>query len=220
MKWLIRLAAGGTLVAVVGLALVKGSGIGARRDPMFFEARLARASWRWLVPPRVRDAVNPLSESVDSLNAGREHWADHCASCHGNDGGGDMPVGRRVYPPAPDMRTPRTQRLTDGELFYAIEQGIPWTAMPGWSTGTPDGERASWQLVRFIRHLPSITSDELQEMRRFNPRSPADDQRDREIDDFLNAPAPAPAAPPKGRGGPSTPLGAGPSTPLGARRLR
>jgi hypothetical protein len=40
------------------------------------------------------------------------------------------PIGRRVYPPVPDMREAPTQGLTDGELFYAIEQGIPWTAMP------------------------------------------------------------------------------------------
>jgi hypothetical protein len=84
------------------------------------------------------------------------------------------------------LRARPTQALTDGELFYAIEQGIPWTAMPGWTTGTTDGERESWALVHFIRHLPSITSDELLEMERLNPRPPVNEDRERAIDDFLN----------------------------------
>ena len=87
------------------------------------------------------------------------------------------------------MREASTQRLTDGELFYAIEQGIPFTAMPGWATGTEHGEQQSWALVHFIRHLPSITPDELKEMERLNPKAPPNDERDREIDDFLRGPA-------------------------------
>jgi mono/diheme cytochrome c family protein len=189
MRRIAWLAAGLAAGVIVALAWVRGAGIGTRRDPFFLEARVARASWRWLVPPRTRDTANPVPATAAELTAGREHWADHCAGCHGNDGSGETTLGRRVYPAAPDLRGPRTQGLTDGELFYAIEQGIPWTAMPGWSTGTPEGQRASWQLVRFIRHLPAIAPDELHDMERFNPKSPADEQRERDIDDFLNGPA-------------------------------
>jgi hypothetical protein len=98
------------------------------------------------------------------------------------------------------MRDARTQTLTDGELFYAIEQGIPWTAMPAWGTGTPAGEQESWALVHFIRHLPQLTPEEIKEMERSNPRSPADEQREREIDDFLKGPPSASPGSP-GRGG-------------------
>ncbi|MGH9407993.1 MAG: c-type cytochrome [Vicinamibacterales bacterium] len=99
-----------------------------------------------------------------------------------------------MYPPPPDLRTPSAQRLTDGELFYAIGRGIPWTAMPGWATGTVDGERQSWTLVRFIRHLPAITADAVKEMEAINPRPPVSDEERREIDEFLNGP------PARGRG--------------------
>ena len=57
--------------------------------------------------------------------------------------------------------------------------------MPGWGNGTPDGERDSWTLVRFIRHLPKLTAAELKEMERYNPKSPAQNERDRDIDAFL-----------------------------------
>lgn len=178
--------------AVVAIAVLRGRGISARRTPASLEPWFARASWRWLVPSTVRTATNPVPNTQETLKDAREHWADHCATCHANDGSGDTPVGRRVYPPAPDLRLPETQDLTDGELFYAIEQGIPWTAMPGWSTGTDDGARLSWQLVRFVRHLPSIGAEELHEMEQLNPKSQSDVQRERDIEDFLKGGAKPP----------------------------
>jgi hypothetical protein len=83
------------------------------------------------------------------------------------------------------MRTAATQRLSDGALFYAIEEGIPFTGMPAWSTGTGEGQRESWELVLFIRHLPRITPAELEEMETLNPRSPADMEQERQIQEFL-----------------------------------
>ena len=176
------------VVVAIALTFVRGVGITARRSPLPVEARVARTFWRFLVPPTIRSATNPVPATAEVLRAAREHWADHCATCHANDGSGETTIGRRVYPPAPDMRGLRSQQLTEGELFYAIEQGIPWTAMPGWSNGTPEGERESWALVRFIRHLPALTPDEVKDMERFNPKSPADLQREHEIEDFLNGP--------------------------------
>jgi mono/diheme cytochrome c family protein len=178
-------------VAVGATALgVRGAGITANRQAGALEERLARRAWRFLIPSHARDAANPVPLTAAVLGEARAHWADHCASCHGNDGTGSAPVGRHVFPPAPDMRAARTQNLTDGELFYAIEQGIPWTAMPAWANGTSEGAQESWALVHFIRHLPRLTPDEVKEMERFNPRSPADDQRERDIDDFLKGPSP------------------------------
>jgi mono/diheme cytochrome c family protein len=187
-----RVAFASVLLVVViaaGLLSARGAGISAARArPWPFEATAARWVWRFLVPSNIRERSNPVPETADALHDARAHWADHCAICHDNDGSGNTTVGRRVYPRPRDLRAPETQRLTDGELFYAIEQGIPWTAMPGWSTGTAEGERDTWALVRFVRHLPSITADELREMERLNPKAPPNEAREREIDDFLSDP--------------------------------
>jgi mono/diheme cytochrome c family protein len=190
---------GAVLAGLVLIALVvfaRGMGITARRDPPAIEKRVAKAAWRFLIPGEIRNANNPVPDTPEVLRDGLAHFADHCAICHANNGSGDTAIGRRIYPPAPDMREAASQRLSDGELFYAIEQGIPWTAMPGWSTGTPEGERESWVLVRFIRHLSALTTAELEEMERLNPKSRAQSDRDREIDDFLSGSKSAP--PPKG----------------------
>jgi hypothetical protein len=77
------------------------------------------------------------------------------------------------------MRKDATQALSDGALFYIIENGVRLTGMPAWTTGTPEGEQASWHLVQFVRYLPKLTEDELAEMRAMNPKS-ADEWREEE----------------------------------------
>ncbi len=186
MRRVLVVAAALALAVGLAAAIFRGHGISAvQRRSIPFEPTVVRAAWRFLVPRRVRDTVNPVPDSSVTLKAAREHWADHCAICHDNDGSGDTAVGRRTYPRPPDLRLPATQRLTDGEIFYAIEQGVPWTATPGWTTGTDEGADESWALVRFVRHLPAITPAELEEMARLNPKPPANTEQEKEIEDFL-----------------------------------
>ena len=114
----------------------------------------------------------------------RAHWADHCAGCHGNDGGGNTALGKNSYPPAPDMRLPETQQLSDGELFYIIQNGIRMSGMPAWG-GSDHDAQDSWKLVHFIRHLPDLTIQERIEMERLNPKSPAERKEEEEREKFL-----------------------------------
>ena len=182
-RWLL-IGIAGVLVAVA--IVTRGIGLSARRPPWPGEAELARLVRGWTLPADYRTIENPVAPSADALRAGMEHWADHCAVCHDNDGSGQVDVGRGLFPPAPDMREAATQSLSDGAVFYAIEEGIPFTGMPAWSTGTAEGERESWELVLFIRHLPDLTADEIREMERLNPKSPAELEQERQIEEFLS----------------------------------
>ena len=101
----------------------------------------------------------------------RSHFADHCASCHGNDGKGLTELGRNLSPRVPDMTRQETQSLSDGELFFIIKNGVRLTGMPAWGKDTPKDDEASWKLVVFIRHLPKITEAELSAMEAMNPVS-------------------------------------------------
>jgi hypothetical protein len=119
--------------------------------------------------------------------------------CHANDGSGDTEIGRSLYPRAPDMRAAATQDLSDGELFSIIENGVRLTGMPGWATGTAEGERASWALVHFIRRLPKLTDDEIARMEELNPKTQEEWREQDEARRFLageDAKPPAPAAAP------------------------
>ena len=130
---------------------------------------MARAMRHYSVPADLRDKKNPLPASAETVAAGRAHFADHCASCHGNDGKGQTNIGRAFYPKVPDMTLAGTQSQGDGELFATIENGIRLTGMPAWGNGTADSAAGTWALVHFIRHLPRITPEELEEMKAQNP---------------------------------------------------
>lgn len=187
------------VVAVVALpaAVLLRGGISARPDPSASEATVARWLRSFLIPAVAREARNPLPLEPRLVAEGRAHFADHCASCHANDGSGETALGRGLYPRAPDMRGPATQALSDGELFYIIENGVRLTGMPAWGgAGKPE---ESWKLVHFIRHLPALTPDERARMETLNPRS-ADEWRElQEEAEFLHGKGPAPV--PRGHAG-------------------
>ncbi len=196
MKRLLRIVALLAFVMAIVVAGVmfwlQGRGVSARAKPSWIEERAAVFMRGWMTPSTYKGLQNPVSNTQENFLAAREHFADHCASCHSNDGSGNTEMGRNLYPKAPDMRLPRTQNLGDGELFYIIENGVMLTGMPGWSSGTPEGETSSWQLVHFIRRLPSLTPEDLQEMERLNPRSRAEFEEERKIEAFLEGGDPPP----------------------------
>ena len=174
-----------TLGGAIALAYFIGGGVSARPQPGEVETFVARTVRDMAIVWHAPDQQNPVPNTEEVLAEGRAHFADHCASCHANDGSGNTEIGGGLYPRAPDMRLAATQDLSDHQLFYIIENGIRLTGMPGWSTGTPEGEEASWHLVRFIRHLPDISEPEIEEMEALNPRSPAEVRQEIEAERFL-----------------------------------
>jgi mono/diheme cytochrome c family protein len=196
--WKGAIAATLLLVAAAAIAIVlfvKETGLSARAAPGPLETAVARRLRTLAIPRQFAGLRNPLPRTRDVIRSGMAHFADHCASCHANDGSGATEMGTAMYPPAPDMRQLSTQQLSDGALFYIIEHGIRFTGMPAWSTGTPDGEESSWQLVQFLRHLPDLTPEELDEMAAMNPRPPAEIRLEIEEERFLSGGDAAPATP-------------------------
>ena len=163
-------------VAAIGLLatallLANARGFSARERPTALETWIARVLRAAALPSDARARTNPVANTPDVLTEARAHWADHCAICHANDGSGDVPIGKHTYPPAPDMRQAATQRMSDGELFYIIQNGIRLSAMPAWG-GSDDDATESWKLVYFIRHLPHLSASEKKEMEKLNPKGP------------------------------------------------
>ena len=178
---LAALALGG----VVTVALLLRRGFSARDEPTAIEAVVARTMRHLSVPSQARKMRNPVPLSPSILEAGRGHFADHCATCHGNDGKGQTEIGKNLYPRAPDMTAAPTQSLSDGEIFRIIKNGVRLTGMPAWGQDTPEDDAASWHLVHFIRHLPRITEEELNEMKSLNPKSPDEFREEAEQRRFL-----------------------------------
>lgn len=159
------------LAAALACWLLVRHGFSAREAPSVPEVFMARQMRSMGISSGAKSARNPAPVSPEVLGRARAHFADHCATCHANDGSGETTIGRNLYPKAPDMRKPATQTLSDGEIFWIIKNGIRLSGMPAWGADTKEDDRVTWELVHFIRHLPQLTPEELAEMRSLNPKS-------------------------------------------------
>jgi mono/diheme cytochrome c family protein len=198
------------LIALVGIAaatlaivgwfgyLTFATGFSAKAEPHALEVFMARQVRYLAIPLADRNRANPVTLTPDVLAEGLAHFADHCATCHANDGSGRTPIGKGVYPKAPDLREPATQSMSDGELFWVIHNGIRFTAMPAWGESEPDKDLDSWMLVHFIRHLPQLTPDELERMKSLNPKTKHQLEEEASFDRFLQGTDAAPQQPAAG----------------------
>lgn len=169
-----------------GLHVRRMAGFSARSNPTLLETTLARAMLKLGTPETVRDRKNPVPATPEAVQEGMDHFADHCAQCHANNGSGQTMLGAGMYPKPPDMRMAATQHKTDGELFNAIENGIRLSGMPAFGGTDGSTEAESWKLVIFLRHLPALSKQEDQAMEQENPKSPSEMEEEQREADFLN----------------------------------
>lgn len=150
------------VVAVLGVWIFLKQGLSARAEPLRLEEQVARFARGFATPAEARAMETPYPPTPESISAAKEHYVEHCAVCHALNGSGDTVFGRNMYPRVPDLRSPETQSLTDGELHYIIGEGVRFTGMPAFA-----GEESSeeiWELVPFLRRLPHLSEEELREV--------------------------------------------------------
>ena len=182
------------VIFFVGGFRIRRDGFSTRATPSGLEAFVARQARHWSIPPTMRDMKNPVPDTPQNFEMARHHWADHCATCHANNGSGDTIIGKNLYPKVPDMRTAETQNMSDGELYWVIRNGVRLTGMPAWGSadlGNHDDE--SWMLVSFIRHLPKMTPEEATVMEKMNPKTAEEREEESDEEDFLQGKSPAKA---------------------------
>jgi len=92
--------------------------------------------------------------------AGTEHFAAHCASCHGAPGVPAGDIANGLYPKPPDL-TEAAKEYTPGELFWILKNGIKMTGMPSWSDHSDD---ELWGTVAFLEKLPSMSEDDYRKL--------------------------------------------------------
>jgi mono/diheme cytochrome c family protein len=165
------------------------AGFSARSIPTPMEASLAAHARSAAMPASIAQRQNPIAPSPEVMHEAMEHYADHCAVCHANNGSGDTMLGNGMYPRPPDMRSAATQSKTDGELFSIIENGIRLSGMPAFGSAdhsNDTSEADSWKLVLFLRHLPRIPQEDLTTMESLNPKSPDEIEEEKQEAEFLH----------------------------------
>ena len=158
-KLVVVLVVLGIFAAVYATVLIR-RGFSTLDEPSALEKLVARTVRNLAIPAAARPENNPLKASPEILNEARDSFIDRCATCHGNDGSGQTQVGRNLYPKPPDLRSPQTQNLTDGQIRYIIKNGVRLTGMPAWSHPHEEQDNDSWKLVLFIRDLRQLSAGE------------------------------------------------------------
>jgi predicted CXXCH cytochrome family protein len=148
------------IAGALGLLLIR-RGFSARDEPSSLEKTVARFVRNLSIPNRVAQEPNPWKPTLGVLKQAREVFTARCAACHGSDGSGQTVVGRNLYPKPPDLRSSLTQKLTDGQIHYIIQNGVRLTGMPAWGNPPEEQGEISWKLVLFIRDLRRPTKAEV-----------------------------------------------------------
>ncbi|MGB6599029.1 MAG: cytochrome c3 family protein, partial [Candidatus Acidiferrum sp.] len=149
------------LAALIYGAAIIHRGFSAVDQPSYAERVIARTIRHISIPSRARHEQNPLSPTPDVLAEAREQFANRCANCHGNNGILASNIGQNLYPKAPDLRSPATQNLSDGEIHYIIKNGVRLTGMPAWSNPhIAQDDTDAWKLILFIRNIAAATPQE------------------------------------------------------------
>lgn len=92
---------------------------------------------------------NPVEADADSVARGRVIYETHCLACHGGQGRGDGPVGRKYVPPPMDLTFDYVRNHADGRLYYTITHG--GVVMPPYRQAIDPQDR--WHLVNYIKKV-------------------------------------------------------------------
>lgn len=104
-----------------------------------------------------RGERNPLPDTPDLADRGREAFSHYCAACHGLDGQGTgVPFAAAMSPPVPSLASPEVQAYADGQLHWVVANGLWPSGMPASRDLLSDEE--IWRIVAYLRHLPPAGS--------------------------------------------------------------
>jgi mono/diheme cytochrome c family protein len=141
----------GVLLATLVLVytFLSSQGLSARKKPSNVEYVIANFAMGISIPAAAKKPNNPLTADTQVLAAARKDYKEHCAVCHADDGAGQTALAAGLSPEVPDLHADYIQKLTDGEIFYVIKNGVRFTGMPGWDLE----DNQNWSLVLLIRQF-------------------------------------------------------------------
>ena len=100
-------------------------------------------------------ALEPPGLDAAHAAAGARTYGAHCVGCHLAPGLNASDLRRGLYPHPPNLAQeapPEARRA-----FWVIKHGIKMSAMPAWGRTLDDA--AIWDLVAFVREMPTMTPD-------------------------------------------------------------
>lgn len=109
------------------------------------------------VPFTARFMSNPVPDTAENIDAGRQLFQANCAICHGPRALGDGPAAFTLSPKPFNLQV-HVPLHPEGEVFYWISSGVAGTGMPAWRDRLTDTQR--WQIIRYLEALASKRVDQ------------------------------------------------------------
>jgi mono/diheme cytochrome c family protein len=140
-------------------------------------AAAAYLGYRFLTTGREGVAgQGPVMTETAHPAAAKQLYDNHCAACHGENGDGDGPAARFLYPKPRNFRLARFRLVTttnrqpsDDDLFRTISRGMPGSAMFSFGHLTEDQRRGLVAHVRdltragMVAHQRAVVGDDVPE---------------------------------------------------------
>ena len=151
--------AAGFIVVLGGLALLY-SGI--------YDVAATSPDWvvtRWVLETAGTRSIRAHAAGIESppglddpakILIGVEHFAAHCAVCHGAPGVPKGDIAKGLNPQPPDLAH-ASVHYTPPELFWILKHGIKMTGMPAWSDHS---DEELWATVAFLHKLPGMSEED------------------------------------------------------------
>lgn len=95
---------------------------------------------------------NPVLQTAESLERGRERYAIYCALCHGDEGGGDGQISAPMSNIIPPLTSDRARGYTDGYIYAVIQDGRG--LMRGYGDKVRGEDR--WHIINYVRLLQGV----------------------------------------------------------------
>jgi len=116
-------------------------------------------------------ATNPYAADPAAAAAGLAHYRENCLACHGARDVDTAEFAKGLNPGPPMLDMDDVQKMSDGELFWVVANGLRATGMPAFApTHSP---REIWQIVAFVRHLPRLSEAETSALKKGQPEEGA-----------------------------------------------
>lgn len=95
---------------------------------------------------------------------GLVYYTAICIHCHGGPGAPREEWAQNMLPKPPELWQADSQELSDGELFYIINNGIRMTGMPAF--GPTHSEKDIWNMVAIVRQLDKLTAVQQEQLQK------------------------------------------------------
>lgn len=105
------------------------------------------------VQTQARHIEPPLLTEPLRVQRGASAYAQACAACHGAPGQPAQLFASLMIPPAPPLHE-ASSGWKARELFWIVQNGIKYTAMPAWPAASREDE--VWDVVAFLHELPQM----------------------------------------------------------------